>query len=51
MTETYSNEELQVINEISPRSKDNIIGLGEKLACKVMTAVLRDQVNLLLHES
>ncbi|KAF7323633.1 hypothetical protein MKEN_00584000 [Mycena kentingensis (nom. inval.)] len=34
---------LQVIDEISPRSKDTIIGLGERLACKFMTAVLRDQ--------
>ncbi|KAL0567449.1 Aspartokinase [Marasmius crinis-equi] len=33
----------QVIDEISPRSKDSIIGLGERLACKLMTAVLRDQ--------
>ncbi|KAJ3852636.1 Aspartate/glutamate/uridylate kinase [Lentinula lateritia] len=33
----------QVINEVSPRSKDSIIGLGERLACKFMTAVLRDQ--------
>lgn len=33
----------QVINEISPRSRDNIIGLGERLGCKLMTAVLRDQ--------
>ncbi|KAF7348586.1 hypothetical protein MVEN_01376200 [Mycena venus] len=33
----------QVINEISPRSKDTIVGLGERLACKIMTAVLRDQ--------
>lgn len=33
----------QIIDEISPRSKDNIIGLGEQLACKFMTAVLRDQ--------
>jgi aspartate kinase len=36
--------ECQVIDEISPRSKDTIIGLGESLACKFMTAVLRDQV-------
>ncbi|KAF7291931.1 hypothetical protein MIND_01218600 [Mycena indigotica] len=34
---------LQVIDEISPRSKDTIVGLGERLACKFMTAVLRDQ--------
>ncbi|KAI3612978.1 aspartate kinase [Moniliophthora roreri] len=33
----------QVIDEISPRSKDIIVGLGERLACKFMTAVLRDQ--------
>ncbi|KAJ7154652.1 Aspartate/glutamate/uridylate kinase [Mycena filopes] len=33
----------QVIDEISPRSKDTIVGLGERLACKLMTAVLRDQ--------
>ncbi|KZT27990.1 aspartate kinase [Neolentinus lepideus HHB14362 ss-1] len=32
----------QVIDEISPRSKDSIIGFGERLACKLMTAVLRD---------
>lgn len=34
----------QVIDEISPRSRDTIIGLGEKLACKMMTAILRDRV-------
>ncbi|KAG2104413.1 Aspartate/glutamate/uridylate kinase [Suillus discolor] len=33
----------QVINEISPRSRDSIIGFGERLACKLMTAILRDQ--------
>ncbi|KAG1841820.1 Aspartate/glutamate/uridylate kinase [Suillus subalutaceus] len=33
----------QVINEISPRSRDSIIGFGERLGCKLMTAVLRDQ--------
>uniref|UniRef100_A0A0W0FF11 aspartate kinase n=1 Tax=Moniliophthora roreri TaxID=221103 RepID=A0A0W0FF11_MONRR len=33
----------QVIDEISPRSKDSIVGLGERLACKFMTAVFRDQ--------
>lgn len=33
----------QVIDEISLRSRDSIIGLGERLACKFMTAVLRDQ--------
>ncbi|KAF8067803.1 Aspartate/glutamate/uridylate kinase [Lyophyllum atratum] len=33
----------QIIDEISLRSQDSIIGLGERLACKIMTAVLRDQ--------
>ncbi|KAN0116522.1 aspartate kinase [Russula decolorans] len=33
----------QVIDEISARSKDSIIGFGEKLACKIITAVLRDR--------
>ncbi|KAG6857043.1 hypothetical protein H0H87_010397 [Tephrocybe sp. NHM501043] len=33
----------QIIDEISSRSQDNIVGLGERLACKVMTAVLRDR--------
>ncbi|KAI0074988.1 aspartate kinase [Panus rudis PR-1116 ss-1] len=33
----------QVIDEISPRSKDSIIGFGERLSCKIMTAILRDR--------
>ncbi|KAG6853381.1 hypothetical protein C0991_004842 [Blastosporella zonata] len=33
----------QIIDEISSRSQDSIVGLGERLACKVMTVVLRDQ--------
>lgn len=33
----------QVIDEISPRARDTIVGLGERLACKFMTTVLRDQ--------
>ncbi|KAI0062615.1 aspartate kinase [Artomyces pyxidatus] len=33
----------QVIDEISPRSKDSIIGFGEKLACKIIVAALRDR--------
>ncbi|KAG8989350.1 Aspartokinase [Tulasnella sp. JGI-2019a] len=33
----------QVIDEISPRSKDNIVGVGEKLACKLVAAVLQDR--------
>jgi aspartate kinase len=36
----------QIINEISPRSKDSIVGLGEKLSCKIVTAVLRDRVSV-----
>ncbi|CAG7847746.1 Probable aspartokinase; AltName: Full=Aspartate kinase [Serendipita indica DSM 11827] len=33
----------QVIDEISPRSKDSIIGIGERMACKLIAAVLRDR--------
>ncbi|KAI9062248.1 aspartate kinase [Trametes sanguinea] len=33
----------QVIDEISPRSRDSIIGFGERLGCKLVTAVLRDR--------
>ncbi|GJE93717.1 aspartate kinase [Phanerochaete sordida] len=33
----------QVIDEISPRSKDSIVGFGERLGCKIITAVLRDR--------
>jgi aspartate kinase len=33
----------QVIDEISPRSKDSIIGIGERMACKLVAAVLTDR--------
>ncbi|ETW75759.1 hypothetical protein HETIRDRAFT_481226 [Heterobasidion irregulare TC 32-1] len=33
----------QVIDEISPRSRDSIVGFGEKLGCKLVVAALRDQ--------
>jgi aspartate kinase len=33
----------KTIDEVSPRSKDNISGRGEQMACKFMTTVLRDQ--------
>lgn len=33
----------KVINEISPRSKDSIVGFGERLSCKLITAILRDR--------
>lgn len=46
---TFHQAWLQIINEISPRVKDNIVGLGEQMACKIMTAVLRDQVGRLWH--
>ncbi|KAG0164248.1 Aspartokinase [Apophysomyces sp. BC1034] len=36
-------EAAQIINEISPRSKDIIIGVGEKLACRIVAAVLQDR--------
>ncbi|KAA1478153.1 aspartate kinase [Dentipellis sp. KUC8613] len=33
----------QVIDEISPRSRDSIVGFGERLACKIVAAALRDR--------
>ncbi|KAF8175927.1 Aspartate/glutamate/uridylate kinase [Mycena galopus ATCC 62051] len=33
----------QVINEISLRSRDTIVRLGERFACNILTDVLRDQ--------
>ncbi|KAI8371343.1 Aspartate/glutamate/uridylate kinase [Radiomyces spectabilis] len=36
-------EAAQIINEISPRSRDIIIGVGEKLACRIVAAVLQDR--------
>ncbi|KLO14013.1 aspartate kinase [Schizopora paradoxa] len=33
----------QIIDEISPRSRDNIVGVGERLSCKLVAAVLRDR--------
>lgn len=35
----------QIIDEISPRSQDSIVGTGEKLACKIVAAALRDRVS------
>lgn len=35
----------QILEEISPRSKDTIIGVGERLSCRIVTAVLRDRVS------
>lgn len=36
-------EAAQIINEISPRSRDIIIGVGEKLSCRIVAAVLQDR--------
>ncbi|ORX62109.1 aspartate kinase [Hesseltinella vesiculosa] len=33
----------EIIEEISPRSKDVIIGMGEMLSCKLVAAVLKDK--------
>ncbi|KAF8672258.1 Aspartate kinase [Rhizoctonia solani] len=33
----------QLIEEISVRSRDSILGVGERLACKLVAAVLRDR--------
>ncbi|CAO3628059.1 unnamed protein product [Cunninghamella echinulata] len=32
----------EIIEEISPRSKDVIIGIGEQLSCKIVAAMLQD---------
>lgn len=37
----------QIIDEISPRSQDSIVGTGERLACKIVAAALRDRVCIL----
>ena len=37
-------EAAQIISEISPRSRDIIIGVGEKLSCRIVAAVLQDRV-------
>ncbi|KAJ1934654.1 Aspartokinase, partial [Linderina macrospora] len=36
-------EAAEVINEVSPKSKDIIIGTGEKLACEYVASVLQDK--------
>ncbi|RIA86416.1 Aspartate/glutamate/uridylate kinase [Glomus cerebriforme] len=36
-------EAAQLIDEISPRLKDIIIGVGEKLSCRIITAALQDK--------
>lgn len=41
-----SNELIQVIDEISARSKDTIIGFGERLSCKLMATILQDRVRV-----
>lgn len=38
----------QVIDEISPRSKDSIVGIGERMACKLIAATLKDRVSSFL---
>jgi len=36
----------QIIDEISPRSKDSIMGIGERMACKLIATALTDRVSL-----
>jgi aspartate kinase len=38
-------EAAKIIGEVSPRSRDVIVGMGEKLSCIIITAVLKDRVN------
>ena len=39
----------QIIDEISPRSQDSIVGTGERMACKIVAASLRDRVSRTTH--
>ncbi|KAI0674553.1 aspartate kinase [Trametes maxima] len=39
----FATQACYVIDEISPRSRDSIIGFGERLGCKLITAILRDR--------
>lgn len=34
---------MKIIDEISPRSRDCIVGVGERLSCKIVAAILRDR--------
>jgi aspartate kinase len=36
-------EAAETLGEISPRSKDKVMSVGEKLSCRFMTALLQDQ--------
>ncbi|KAI9506851.1 Aspartate/glutamate/uridylate kinase [Coemansia spiralis] len=36
-------EAAEVINEVSPKSKDIIVGTGEKLACEYVAAIMQDK--------
>ncbi|TPX52546.1 aspartate kinase [Chytriomyces confervae] len=37
----------EIIDEISPRSRDVIISVGEKLSARILSAILQDQVRLI----
>ncbi len=36
-------EAISVIRELSPRSQDNVLAVGERLSARILTAVLRDR--------
>lgn len=36
----------QILEEVSPRSKDVIVGVGEKLSCRIVAAALIDRVRI-----
>lgn len=40
--EQYLNA-IRVLSEVSPRTRDLVIGMGERLSCRFMAAVLKDQ--------
>lgn len=34
---------IQIVNEISPRTKDSIMGIGERMACRIVAAALEEE--------
>jgi aspartokinase len=49
MLRRYANDEplIKIIDEISSKTKDIIVGAGEKLSCRIMAGLLRDRVSSL----
>ena len=37
----------RILNEVSPRSRDLIMGIGERLACRLVVAALEERLSLI----